>query len=145
MEELRARLERFVDEQGERCCGTTVDERVEELTELRETSAMADDADDVAVFSALANRTRYDLLRLFVAASRELCVCEFAPLFDVSDSTISQALGQLVDAGLVYREASGRWRLYGATERGERIVQFVDGLDADETGDSDRSTSATAD
>lgn len=129
MEELRTRLERFVDEQ-EGCCGTTVDRRVEELTELRERSAT--EGDDVAVFSALANRTRYDLLRLFVAAPRELCVCEFVPLFDVSESTVSQGLGQLVDAGLVYREASGRWRYYGATERGERIVELMDGLDADE-------------
>lgn len=129
MDELRERLERFIDEHDEWCRESTVDDRVAELTALREESSLSPETDDVEVFAALANRTRYDLLRLLVAAPRSLCVCEFAPLFDVSESTVSQGVSQLVDAGLVYREHRGRWRLYGATDRGERIVEVMDGLD----------------
>lgn len=132
MDELRERLERFVERNGKECCSWTVDQRVDELTELREVSSLSGDEDDTEVFSALANETRYELLRLFVEADEQLCVCEFAPLFDVSESTVSQGLGTLVDAGLLYRETQGRWRLYGATERGKRIVEFMDKHDSDE-------------
>ena len=125
-ERLRDRLGRFLEEHddGTDCC--SLDERVENLTNLRDETRPDDAGSDVRLFSVLANETRYELLRLFVGASRPLCVCEFAPLFDVSESTVSQAVGELVDAGLVEREKRGRWRFYEATERGERAVEMAD-------------------
>ncbi|MDZ7689348.1 MAG: metalloregulator ArsR/SmtB family transcription factor [Halobacteriales archaeon] len=127
-ERLRSRLGRFLEEHDDStdCC--SLDERVEKLTDLREETRPEDTGSDVRLFSVLANETRYELLRLLAGASRPLCVCEFAPLFDVSESTVSQAVGELVDAGLVSREKQGRWRFYETTERGEKAVEMADGI-----------------
>ncbi|MDY6780265.1 MAG: metalloregulator ArsR/SmtB family transcription factor, partial [Halobacteria archaeon] len=82
------------------CCDEDVDERLSQLRELRDSSAEGLD-EDVEVLSALANGTRYSVVRLLVEADEELCVCEITPLFDVSESAVSHALAELSEAGLV--------------------------------------------
>jgi DNA-binding transcriptional ArsR family regulator len=81
----------------------------------------------VAVLSALANETRYKIVRILHIADGELCVCEFSPLLDVSDSAISHALSPLTDAGLLWRRKDGKWRKYRTTARANALLVALDG------------------
>jgi DNA-binding transcriptional ArsR family regulator len=100
---------------------------VEDLTALVE-QFDEDIESDVRVFSALANETRYEILRLLDSADEELCVCEINVIVDASEATISQALSQLVDAGLVTRRKDGRWRKYQTTTRATAMLASFDGV-----------------
>jgi ArsR family transcriptional regulator len=81
---------------------------------------------DVRTFSALANDTRYEVLRLLAAADGEVCACELVPQLDVNQSTTSRALGALYQADLVDRRKEGRWRYYTTTHRAEKLLTAVD-------------------
>lgn len=81
---------------------------------------------DVRTFSALANDTRYEALRLLAATDKEVCACEFVGQLDVNQSTTSRALGALYQAGLVDRRKEGRWRYYTTTPRAEKLLTAID-------------------
>ena len=83
--------------------------------------------------SALASETRYTLVRALVAAREELCVCELQGLVEVSESGLSHALSQLVEAELVTARKDGRWKKYRATNRAIAIVTVLEGAVASET------------
>jgi DNA-binding transcriptional ArsR family regulator len=126
------RLRRLVTAEVGECCEADVEARVAELEGLA-TAATGDAERDLAALRALGSETRYRIVRLLVAADDELCVCEFDPVIDVSESAISHAVSRLADAGLVTRRKEGRWRYYRATERAERLVAALDA-----TGGADR-------
>ncbi|QSG04916.1 Transcriptional regulator containing HTH domain,ArsR family [Halapricum desulfuricans] len=108
------------------CQDDEFEQRVEQLEALD--AAVGDSIDtDVEILSALANETRYKIVRLLEAAEGELCVCEFAPLLDVSDGAISHALSKLTDAGLVTRRKEGKWRKYRTTRRATALLIALDG------------------
>ncbi|WP_267642243.1 ArsR/SmtB family transcription factor [Haloarchaeobius amylolyticus] len=125
------RLERLIADQAGECCDTDVAARVAELDDLRTEAALDRGDDDVGVFGALANETRYRIVRLLAAADGELCVCEFDPLLDVSESAISHALSDLTGAGLVARRKEGKWRYYRTTDRAEALLAAVDEPEVD--------------
>jgi ArsR family transcriptional regulator len=81
---------------------------------------------DVQTFSALANDTRYEVLRLLAAADDDVCACELVPQLDVNQSTTSRALSALHRAGLVNRRKEGRWRYYATTTRAEKLLTAID-------------------
>ena len=81
---------------------------------------------DVRMFSALANETRYEVLRLLSAADNEICACELVPQLSVNRSTTSRALGVLHQVGLVRRRKDGRWRYYTTTGRAEKLLAAVE-------------------
>lgn len=81
---------------------------------------------DVRLFSALANETRYEVLRLLDQADDEVCACELVPRLDVNQSTTSRALQALYQADLVTRRKQGRWRYYAPTSRADQLLQTVD-------------------
>jgi DNA-binding transcriptional ArsR family regulator len=117
------RLRRLLGDQLEECCEGDVEARVAELRALeRETAAPGD---DLTALQALGGETRYRLTRL-LAAGGERCVCELAPLVDVSESAVSHALSSLADAGLVERRKAGRWRYYRATDRATALLDALD-------------------
>jgi DNA-binding transcriptional ArsR family regulator len=116
----------LLEDELDGCCDADVDERLAELTELERETAVDHVYEDVAVLSTLGNETRFTLARLLVAADEELCVCELAPLVDVSESAISHALSDLTEAGLVDRRKAGKWRYYRATTRAHAIIQAID-------------------
>ncbi len=124
-----SRLRRLLaDELGE-CRDADVDRRLSELDSL------ADDAfaDDPArpVFAVLGDETRYRLARALATAGDELCVCELEPLVDVSESAVSHALSDLVDAGLVSRRKDGNWRYYDATDLAAELLAVADAEEGD--------------
>lgn len=120
------RLKRYLEDELGGCEIEDLDRRVEQLAALDDT--VADTVtNDVDVLSALANDTRYKIVRLIDASGSELCVCEFASLLEVSDSAISHALSQLVDAGLLTRRKDGKWRKYQTTRRATALLIALDG------------------
>jgi DNA-binding transcriptional ArsR family regulator len=106
------------------CCDEDVERRLENLDALA-AEAFADDAAH-PVFAVLGDETRYRLARALAVADQELCVCELDPLVDVSESAVSHALADLVDAGLVTRRKEGNWRYYDATALATSLFETAD-------------------
>lgn len=121
------RLQRYLTDERGSCTSDTLQERLEELEKLDAAAGGSDLESDVDLLSALSNGTRYKIVRILHVADEELCVCEFAPLLDVSDSAISHALSQLTEAGLLTRRKDGKWRKYSATNRATAIMVALDG------------------
>lgn len=126
MSESHDRLQRLLTAELGTCCNGDVDDRLDELDSLRERAFTDRLARDRAAMSTLGDETRYRLARLLDAADDALCVCELEPLVDVSESAVSHALSDLVDAGLATREKNGRWRYYEATSRTAAVLGALD-------------------
>lgn len=126
MEQPTEQVRRLLtDELGE-CCESDIEQRLDELTELAESTADSVVEQDSAVCKTLGNETRLRLLRSLDAAGRQLCVCELQELAEVSESGVSHALSDLTDAGLVHREKQGKWRYYEPTERASALLETLD-------------------
>lgn len=121
------RLQRYLADERGGCGDEEVCQRLAELEELDMAAGGPALDKDVGVLSALANETRYKIVRILHIAGEELCVCEFAPLLDVSDSAISHALSQLTDVGLVTRRKDGKWRKYQVTARASAVLIALHG------------------
>jgi len=122
------RLQRYVADECGSCTDEDLAERLAELEELNDSVGGSDLEIDVELLSALANETRYRIVRMLHAAEGdELCVGELSPLLDVSDSAISHALSDLTDAGLATRRKDGKWRMYRATPRANAVLVALDG------------------
>ncbi|ELY85010.1 ArsR/SmtB family transcription factor [Natrinema altunense] len=121
------RLQRYLEDELEACRDEDVEQRLDEL-EGFEAAVGADRLEtELDVLSAVANETRYRLVRLLVAAEEELCVCELNAVVDVTESGLSHALSQLVDAALVDGRKDGRWKKYRATNRAVALVTVLEG------------------
>lgn len=66
---------------------------------------------DIQLLAALADPTRLEILRE-LAASPEVCACDFTSCCDVSQPTVSHHLKVLRDAGAVVSERRGNWVFY---------------------------------
>jgi ArsR family transcriptional regulator len=65
------------------------------------------------VLKALADRHRLRIVNLLLRADGEpVCVCEVQPLLGLSQGTVSHHLKQLVEAGLIEREARGTYSYF---------------------------------
>ena len=126
------RLQRYLEDELEDCRPEDVDQRLDELETLETVLSTERIESDLDVLAALANETRYKLVRLLVAADGELCVCELNAMVDASESAISHALAELTDAGLVTRRKDGRWRKYRASNGAVAILTLLDGVITDE-------------
>src|SRR5947199_5498366 len=58
---------------------------------------------------ALGDPTRLQLVDVLRTHAGEVCVCELQPLFDIKQSTLSEHLKKLRDAGIVGVERRGLW------------------------------------
>jgi DNA-binding transcriptional ArsR family regulator len=126
------RLRRYLEDELEECRSEDVTRRLDELGTLEAALGTERVETELDVLSALANETRYTLVRTLVAAGEELCVCELHAVVDVSESGLSHALSALVDAGLVEGWKEGRWKKYRATNRAVALVTVLDGSVDDE-------------
>lgn len=121
MAESTTRIRRLITDEIGDCCEDDVEQRLDELQSLAE-STFEDDGIR-PIFAVLGNETRYRLARTLAVAEEELCVCELEPLVDVSESAVSHALSDLVDAGLITRRKDGNWRYYTATDLAETLFE----------------------
>jgi ArsR family transcriptional regulator, arsenate/arsenite/antimonite-responsive transcriptional repressor len=64
------------------------------------------------VAKVLSDPIRVQMIDVIRSRKSEVCQCELAPLFGVSQPTISHHLRKLEEAGLVSVERRGRWAYY---------------------------------
>ncbi|MBV9175010.1 MAG: helix-turn-helix transcriptional regulator [Chloroflexi bacterium] len=70
-------------------------------------------ADDLAaLFRAMADPTRVQMLHLLKLATEPICVCDFTAALDLGQPTISHHLAKLKEAGLVTSFKRGVWSFY---------------------------------
>jgi ArsR family transcriptional regulator len=129
MEQGADRLRRYLEDELEECRSEDLARRLEELESLEGSVERAEVPRSLDVLRALANETRYTVVRALVAAREELCVCELQALVDVSESGLSHACSELVDAGLIEGRKEGRWKKYRATNHAIAIVTVLEGID----------------
>ena len=82
--------------------------------------------DEVARLAwAVAHPARVRLLRILIA--RDACVCgELVDQMDLAQSTVSQHLKRLVEAGLVRREERGKWSYFSLDAQAfERVAALA--------------------
>ncbi|WP_312907536.1 ArsR/SmtB family transcription factor [Natronosalvus caseinilyticus] len=127
MAQATDRLKRYLEDELGECRSEDVEQRLDELGTLEAAIGSAQVEAELNLLSALANETRYTLVRVLVAAEAELCVCELNAVVDVTESGLSHALSNLVDAGLVESRKDGRWKKYRATNRAVALVTLVEG------------------
>jgi ArsR family transcriptional regulator len=127
MSQQTERLRRYLEDELETCRTEDVDNRLGELGELERALDEGHLSEELNVLSALANETRYTLVRVLVAASDELCVCELNAVVDITESGLSHALSDLQEAGLVEGWKDGRWKKYRATNRAIALVTVLEG------------------
>ena len=133
MAQATERLRRYLEDELCECRSEDVDARLDELRTLEAALGTNRVDAELDVLSALANETRYTLVRVLVAAEEELCVCELGTVVDVTDSGLSHALSALTDVGLVESRKDGRWKRYRATNRAVALVTVLEGsVSADE-------------
>ncbi|HKR97977.1 MAG TPA: metalloregulator ArsR/SmtB family transcription factor [Candidatus Dormibacteraeota bacterium] len=65
-----------------------------------------------AVFKALADPTRVQMVHMLKAADEPVCVCDFTAVFQLEQPTISHHLARLREAGLVSSVRRGIWSFY---------------------------------
>ncbi len=63
-----------------------------------------------ALFKALSDPNRLRILKAL--QTRVLCVCEIRELLQLANSTVSQHLSVLRDAGFIIEEKDGKWVNY---------------------------------
>jgi DNA-binding transcriptional ArsR family regulator len=127
MSQSTERLRRYLDDELEECRSGDVERRLDELATLETTLGTEQAKAELDVLAALANETRYTLVRVLAAAREELCVCELQAVVDVTESGLSHALSDLVDAGLVEGRKDGRWKKYRATNRAVTLTTVLEG------------------
>lgn len=64
------------------------------------------------LFKALADVHRVKIINLLANADGPVCVCDITPELDVAQPTASFHLRKLTEAGLLRREARGKWAYY---------------------------------
>jgi ArsR family transcriptional regulator, arsenate/arsenite/antimonite-responsive transcriptional repressor len=80
-----------------------------------------------ALFKALSDPHRVQILNLLANNEDPVCVCDITDLIDLSQPTTSFHLKKLVAAGLIEREQRGTWAYYSinrpALDRLATVVQ----------------------
>ncbi len=76
-----------------------------------------------AVFRALSDPNRLEMLRLICAQRGPICVCDVNERFDLSQPTISHHLRVLREAGLVRASRAGIWSFYAPEPAGLALLE----------------------
>jgi ArsR family transcriptional regulator len=100
--------------------------------------------EEVNVFKALSDPNRIRIIKMLT--ERELCMCEVREILGLSNSTVSQHLTILRNAGLLLDSKEGKWVNFRLNNKSEsqfirsviRLVQ--DSFDDDETIQKDANT-----
>lgn len=87
---------------GQPCCEPVAVPRVT-TTEAARLATLA---------KVLGDPTRLQIVDVLRRHAGEVCVCELQPLFDIRQSTLSEHLKKLRDAGVVGVERRGLWAYY---------------------------------
>ena len=84
-----------------------------------------------ALFKALSDPHRVQIINLLANAGEPVCVCEITPVLGLSQPTTSFHLKKLVGSGLITREQRGTWAYYeidrSALEKLRTVVDLREG------------------
>jgi ArsR family transcriptional regulator len=70
-------------------------------------------ADELAaIYKALGDPTRIQMLHILASATEPVCVCDFTAAFELGQPTISHHLATLREAGIVTSFKRGIWAFY---------------------------------
>ncbi|MDR3611076.1 MAG: metalloregulator ArsR/SmtB family transcription factor [Ignavibacteriaceae bacterium] len=83
----------------------------------------------VKIFKALSDQSRLRILKAL--QSKILCVCEIREMLSLANSTVSEHLRILKDAGFIIEEKAGKWVNYSIHPNPDdsRIVAILTRLD----------------
>lgn len=81
---------------------------------------------DLDAMRTLGDERRHEIALLLAATDGELAVGDIAIAVGADGSTVSHALADLRDAGLVRRRKRGRNRYYSTTERADALLAALD-------------------
>jgi ArsR family transcriptional regulator len=81
-----------------------------------------------AMFKALADETRMEMVGLLAAKGDELCVCDLESHFELAQPTVSHHLRVLREAGLVTSERRGTWVYYALDRAAFAFLQEFSAL-----------------
>lgn len=81
------------------------------------------------IFKALSDQSRLRILKALQA--RMLCVCEIRELLQLANSTVSQHLKILREAGFIVEQKDGKWVNYkiNLNPSDERVIAILTSLD----------------
>jgi ArsR family transcriptional regulator len=65
-----------------------------------------------AIYKALGDPTRVQILHILAATTEPVCVCDFTAAFELGQPTISHHLATLREAGIVTSFKRGIWAFY---------------------------------
>jgi ArsR family transcriptional regulator len=65
-----------------------------------------------AIFRALGDTTRLQMIHMLAEATEPVCVCDFTAAFDLGQPTISHHLAKLREAGLIVSTRRGIWTFH---------------------------------
>jgi ArsR family transcriptional regulator len=65
-----------------------------------------------AIYKALGDPTRIQMLHILATATEPVCVCDFTAAFELGQPTISHHLATLREAGIVTSFKRGIWAFY---------------------------------
>jgi ArsR family transcriptional regulator, arsenate/arsenite/antimonite-responsive transcriptional repressor len=99
--------------------------RVESCAPMVDPNVTAQQANTLAaIFKALADPTRVQIVNLLANAAAPVCVCDLTPRLGLSQGTVSFHLKKLLDIGFVEREQRGTWAYYSLNREGlERLAE----------------------
>jgi ArsR family transcriptional regulator, arsenate/arsenite/antimonite-responsive transcriptional repressor len=85
--------------------------------------------DNTKIFKALSDPNRLRVLKAL--QTKSLCVCEIKELLNLANSTVSQHLKILKDAGFIIEEKEGKWVNYRINSQpaDQRISSILSSLD----------------
>lgn len=101
--------------QPEGCC----------TTPLRTPPPIEGDDAVVTRLKALADTTRFKIMRLIAAQDGPVCACDIVDRFDVSQPTIAHHMKVLERAGLITVSRRGVWAYYAVDPRGMEAIRSV--------------------
>lgn len=79
----------------------------------------------IARFKALADETRFGIVRLIAAQDGPVCACDIVARFDVSQPTIAHHMKVLERAGLITVSRRGVWAYYALDPRGMEAIRVT--------------------
>lgn len=69
-----------------------------------------------AKFKAIADRKRLQIMNILTQRGA-MCVCDLAPLVDMTQSKLSYHLKILLDANIITKETRGTWSFYDLNQK----------------------------
>lgn len=101
------------------------------------------------IFKALSDKSRIRILKML--QNKNLCVCEIRSVLGLANSTVSQHLSILKDAGLILDKKDGKWINYMINRNSENqdvknaLLFIAFGLEDDVIVKKDRQKTEIAD